>query len=115
MSVQCAPTRLATLKSFSLSEVQSVVVGRGKEMESADDRFDRLVRKLLPREGENVHDAVWPQPVMTTSPSGVLRTSLSQVWVGGQSNGMQVIPTKVEQKAASNAAAEQHSVSAKAR
>jgi hypothetical protein len=44
-----------------------------------------------------------------------LRTSLSQVWVGGQSNGMQVIPTKVEQKAASNAAAEQHSVSAKAR
>lgn len=58
---------------------------------------------------------VWPQPVRTTSPSGVLRTSLSQVWVGGQSNGMQVIPTKVEPKAASNAAAERHSVSAKAR
>ena len=34
-----------------------MLIGRGKEMESADDRFDRLVRKLLPREGENVHDA----------------------------------------------------------
>ncbi len=40
---------------------------------------------------------------------------LSQVWVGGQSYGMQILPTKAEQKAASNAAAEQHSVSAKAR
>jgi hypothetical protein len=35
---------------------------------------------------------------------------LSQVWVGGQSYGMQVTPTKVEQ----TAAAEQHSVPAKA-
>jgi hypothetical protein len=40
---------------------------------------------------------------------------LSQVWVGGQSYGMQILPTKAEQKAASNAAAEEHSVSAKAR
>ncbi len=40
---------------------------------------------------------------------------LSQVWVAGQSYGMQVLPTKAEQKAASNAAAEQHSISAKAR
>jgi hypothetical protein len=40
---------------------------------------------------------------------------LSQLWVGGQSYGMLVIPTKVEQKAASNAAAEQDSVSAEAR
>jgi hypothetical protein len=40
---------------------------------------------------------------------------LSQVWVAGQSYGMQVLPTKAEQKAASNAAAEQHSMPAKAR
>jgi hypothetical protein len=40
---------------------------------------------------------------------------LNQVWVAGQSYGMQVNPTKVEQKAASNAAAAQHSISAKAR
>jgi hypothetical protein len=40
---------------------------------------------------------------------------LSQVWVGGQSYGMKILPTKAEQKAASNAAAEPHSVAAKAR
>jgi hypothetical protein len=40
---------------------------------------------------------------------------LGQVWVGGQRYGMQILPTKAEQKAASNAAAEEHSVSAKAR
>ena len=40
---------------------------------------------------------------------------LSQVWVTGQNYGMQVLPTKAEQKAASNAAAAQHSISAKAR
>jgi hypothetical protein len=40
---------------------------------------------------------------------------LGQVWVTGQNYGMQVLPTKAEQKAASNAAAAQHSISAKAR
>jgi hypothetical protein len=40
---------------------------------------------------------------------------LSQVWVTGQNYGMQVLPTKAEQKAASNAAAEPHSLAAKAR
>jgi hypothetical protein len=40
---------------------------------------------------------------------------LSQVWVAGQNYGMQILPTKAEQKAASNAAAEQHSMPAKAR
>jgi hypothetical protein len=40
---------------------------------------------------------------------------LSQVWVTGQNYGMQVLPTKVEQKAASKAAAAQHSISAKPR
>jgi hypothetical protein len=39
---------------------------------------------------------------------------LNEVWVGGESNGMQVIPTTVEQKATLNTASEQHSVSAKA-
>ena len=40
---------------------------------------------------------------------------LSQVWVTGQNYGMQILPTKAEQKAASNAAAEPHSVAAKTR
>jgi len=40
---------------------------------------------------------------------------LSQVWVTGQNYGMQVLPTKAEQKAASKAAAAQHSISAKPR
>jgi hypothetical protein len=40
---------------------------------------------------------------------------LSQVWVAGQNYGMEVLPTKVEQKAASSTSAAQHSVSAKAR
>jgi hypothetical protein len=40
---------------------------------------------------------------------------LNQVWVGGQNYGMQVLPSKAGQKAASNTAAAQHSVSAKAR
>jgi hypothetical protein len=40
---------------------------------------------------------------------------LSQVWVAGQNYGMQILPTKVEQKAASSTPAAQHSVSAKAR
>ena len=40
---------------------------------------------------------------------------LSQVWVAGQNYGMEVLPTKVEQKAASSTSAAQHSVSAKPR
>ena len=40
---------------------------------------------------------------------------LSQVWVTGQNYGMQVLPTKAEQKAASKAAAAQHSISANPR
>jgi hypothetical protein len=65
---------------------------------------------IAPTQAANPH----PQTEVTFNKYGTT-DYLNQVWVGGQSNGMQVIPTKVEQKAASNAAAEQHSVSAKAR
>jgi hypothetical protein len=65
---------------------------------------------IAPTQAANPH----PQTEVTFNKYGTTEY-LNQVWVGGQSNGMQVIPTKVEQKAASNAAAEQHSVRAKAR
>jgi hypothetical protein len=65
---------------------------------------------IAPTQAANPH----PQTEVTFNKYGTT-DYLNQVWVGGQSNGMQVLPTKVEQKAASNAAAEQHSVSAKAR
>jgi hypothetical protein len=65
---------------------------------------------IAPTQTANPH----PQTEVTFNKYGTT-DYLNQVWVGGQSNGMQVIPTKVEQKAASNAAAEEHSVSAKAR
>jgi hypothetical protein len=65
---------------------------------------------IAPTQAANPH----PQTEVTFKKYGTT-DYLSQVWVGGQSNGMQVIPTKVEQKTASNAAAEQYSVSAKAR
>jgi hypothetical protein len=40
---------------------------------------------------------------------------LSQVWVANQINGLEVVPTKVEQKAAAGASPVQHSVPGKAK
>jgi len=65
---------------------------------------------IAPTQAANPH----PQTDISFNKYGTTEY-LSQVWVGGQSYGMQILPTKAEQKAASKAAAEQHSVLAKAR
>jgi hypothetical protein len=65
---------------------------------------------IVPTQAANPH----PKTDITFNKYGTT-DYLNQVWVAAQNYGMQIIPTKVEQKAASNAAAAQHSVSAKAR
>jgi hypothetical protein len=65
---------------------------------------------IVPTQAANPH----PNSDVTFNKYGTT-DYLSQVWVTGLNYGMQVIPTKVEQKAASNASAAQHSVIAKAR
>jgi len=63
-----------------------------------------------PTQAANPH----PQSDVTFNKYGTTEY-LSQVWVAGQNYGMQVLPTKVEQKAASSSSAVKHSVSGKAR
>jgi hypothetical protein len=65
---------------------------------------------IVPTQATNPH----PQSDVTFNKYGTT-DFLSQVWVAGQNYGMQILPTKVEQKAASSTPAAQHSVSAKAR
>jgi hypothetical protein len=64
----------------------------------------------IPTRAANPH----PQSDVTFNKYGTT-DYLSQVWVAGQNYGMQLIPSKVEQKAASSTPAVQHSVSGKAR
>jgi len=64
----------------------------------------------IPTQAANPH----PQSDVTFNKYGTTEY-LSQVWVAGQNYGMQVLPTKVEQKAASSSSAVKHSVSGKAR
>jgi len=64
----------------------------------------------IPTQAANPH----PQSDVTFNKYGTTEY-LSQVWVAGQNYGMQVLPTKVEQKAASSGSAVKHSVSGKAR
>jgi hypothetical protein len=64
----------------------------------------------IPTQAANPH----PQSDVTFKKYGTT-DYLSQVWVAGQNYGMELVPTKVEQKAASSTSAVQHSVSGKAR
>jgi len=63
-----------------------------------------------PTQSANPH----PQTDVTFKKYGTTEY-LSQIWVAGQNYGMQIPPTKLEQKAAAHAAATQHSVTASAR
>jgi hypothetical protein len=63
-----------------------------------------------PTQAANPH----PQSDVTFNKYGTT-DYLSQVWVAGQNYGMQVLPSKVEKKAALSSSAAQHSVSAKPR
>jgi hypothetical protein len=65
---------------------------------------------ITPTEATNPH----PQSDVTFNRYGTT-DYLNQVWVSGQNYGLRVVPTKVEQNAASKAAAVSHSISANAR
>jgi hypothetical protein len=65
---------------------------------------------ITPTEATNPH----PQSDVTFNKYGTT-DYLSQVWVSGQNYGLRIVPTKVEQNAASKAAAVSHSISANAR